>query len=311
MFDDNDVTQSENNENNDQQEKFTAPVEEVPIDDTPIPDGKILVKKKRRERLVRKGRIKQERFRGIMRFFLSIFFIAALCYGLKCRGWYMDKDAFNHVGGNSVEIINNNIIPSYKILAVLKYSNVPNVPIYMARTDSIKKSLLKLAPIENVYIRRYAFPARVQIIVRERTPVILISPDAKVQPVAFFTTDGKLIGKEYLPFHKPYKTILVLSYGNKGDDYRKWNLKKINEIEKIAQYVQFYSKEPVEYIDFRTPNDVYVKIKTVNIRLGRLDENVFKRIERIPSILPQVKLVDSNVKYLDLSWEKVNYLKLK
>ncbi len=281
------------------------------INQAPIDDGKHLVKKKRRERLVRKGRIKQERFRAFMRFFLSVFFIFLLVYCSKCRGWYMDKAAFNKVGGSSVEIINNNIVPSHKILALLKNSDVPHVPLYMARTDSIKKELMKLAPIENVYIRRYAFPARIQIIVRERIPVITISPDAKVAPVAFFTTDGKLIGREFLPLKNNYKTIKVLSYGNKGDDYRKWDLKKIREIEKIAQYVETYSKEPVEYIDFRNPTDVYVKIKTVNIRLGKLDENVFKRIERIPSILPQVKLVDSKVKYLDLSWEKVNYLKLQ
>ena len=102
-----------------------------------------------------------------------------------------------------------------------------------------------------------------------------------------------------------------MSYGNKGDDYRKWDLNKIHEIERIKNYVETYSKEKVEYIDLRNPYDVYVKIKTVNIRLGRLDDGVYKRIERIPSILPQVKMVDSKVKYLDLSWEKVNYLKLK
>ena len=53
------------------------------------------------------------------------------------------------------------------------------------------------------------------------------------------------------------------------------------------------------------------KINTVNIRLGKLDANVYKRLERLPSILPQVKLVDSKVKYLDLGWDKVNYLKLQ
>ena len=57
--------------------------------------------------------------------------------------------------------------------------------------------------------------------------------------------------------------------------------------------------------------DVYVKIETVNIRLGKLDENVFKRLEKLPSLLPQVKLMDSKIKYLDMSWEKVNYLKLE
>lgn len=281
------------------------------INQPPIDDGKHLVKKKRRERLVRKGRIKQERFRAFMRFFLSVFFIFFLVYCSKCSGWYMDKTAFNRVGGNSVEIINNNIVPSHKILSLLKNSDVPNVPLYMAGTDSIKNELMKLAPVENVYIRRYAFPARIQIIVRERIPSITVSPDAKVPPVAFFTTDGKLIGREFLPLKSNYKTIKVLSYGNKGDDYRKWDINKIRQIEKIAKYVETYSKESIEYIDCRNPNDIYVKIKTVNIRLGKLDENVFKRIERIPSILPQVKLVDSKVKYLDLSWEKVNYLKLQ
>lgn len=270
-----------------------------------------LVKKKQRERLVRKGRMKQERLRIFVRFFLSLFMLFGLIYASHCNGWFMDKNAFNYVGGNSVEIINNKIIPSHKILAVLKNSNVPDVPIYLAKTNEIKKELMQLTPIENVYIRRYAFPARMQIIIRERIPAITISPDMKVAPVAFFTTDGKLIGREYMPLSKDYKTILVLSYGNKGDDYHKWDLKKIQEIQKIAKYIETYSHEPVEHIDFRNPNDIFVKIKTVNIRLGRPDETVFKRIERIPSILPQVKLVDSKVKYLDLSWEKVNYLKLE
>ena len=202
-------------------------------------------------------------------------------------------------------------MPSHKILVLLKNSNVPNVPIYMARTGAIKKELMKLTPVEDVYIRRYAFPARIQIILKERIPVMMIAPDEKSQPVAFFTTDGKLIGREFLPLKTKYPTIKILSYGNKGDDYRKWDLNKIHEIERIKNYVETYSKEKVEYIDLRNPYDVYVKIKTVNIRLGRLDDGVYKRIERIPSILPQVKMVDSKVKYLDLSWEKVNYLKLK
>ncbi len=308
MIDDLNQNENENNEYVEYRE-FSETIEIN--DEDPIPDGKHLVKKKRRERLVRKGRMKQERFRAFMRFLFSILFIVGLVYGLKLHGWYMDKNAFNHVGGRSVEIINNRIVPSHKILVLLKNSNVPNVPIYMAKTDSIKKELMKLAPVENVYIRRYAFPARIQIILRERIPVIEVSPDAKIAPVAFFTTDGKLIGREFLPLDKSFKTILVLSYGNKGDDYHKWNLHKIHEIEKIAKYVETYSGEPVEYIDLRNPLDVYVKIKSVNIRLGQLDENVYKRIERIPSLLPQVKLIDSKIKYLDLKWEKVNYLKLE
>lgn len=280
-------------------------------DEVQVDDGKHLVHKKRRERVVRKGRMKQERFRAVMRFFISVGLILGLIYALKSGGWFLPKDAFNPKNTSSVEIINNRIVPSTKVLAILKNSNVPNLPLYMARTNSIKKDLMQLAPIENVYIRRYAFPARIQIIIRERTPVITISPDVKAAPVAFFTTDGKLIGRDFLPLDKSYKTLLVLSYGNKGDDYRKWDLDKIKEIQKIVRYIETYSKEQVEYVDLRNPNDTYVKINTVNIRLGKLDNDVYKRIERIPSILPQVKDVETKIKYLDLSWEKVNYLKLK
>ena len=36
--------------------------------------------------------------------------------------------------------------------------------------------------------------------------------------------------------------------------------------------------------------------QTANIRLGELDETVFDRIVRIPSILPQVKTLDKKIK---------------
>jgi hypothetical protein len=71
------------------------------------------------------------------------------------------------------------------------------------------------------------------------------------------------------------------------------------------------TKEPIEYIDMRNPNNIFVKVKTTKIRLGKIDGSIYDRIERIPSILPQIKIVKSNVDYLDVSWEKVNYLKLK
>lgn len=274
-------------------------------------DPERLVKNVRKKRQLRKGRRKQNVFRNFFRFCMTIVLLCSFVYISKMPQWYLDKKLFTVSNNNSVQIINNKIVKSYKILALLKKSEVPDVPIYMAKTDSIEKELKKLPPVEDVFIRRYAFPARLQIIIKERVPVITVAPDIKVPPVAAFSRDGVMIGREYLPLSKDFKTIKVLSYGNKGDDYTKWNASKIKQLETIVKYVETYSKEPVEYIDLRNPNDVYVKIKTVNIRLGKLDEKVYERIQRIPSILPQVKLVDSKVKYLDLSWEKVNYLKLE
>lgn len=271
-----------------------------------------LLKTKQRERKLRKGKKKQSLFKSLLRFFTGCLIIGGVYYFSILSGWYLPQTAFRSFDSASIQVVNNKIVKTNKIKNVIKDIEVPRLPLYMANLNELKYKLTSLAPVEDVYIRRYAFPARILIIIREAVPVISISPDAKVQPVAAFTKDGRLItGPDYLPLPNEYKTTLVLSYGNKGDDYRKWDVNKIKEIEKIARYVETFSLEPVEYIDLRNPDDVYVKIKTVPIRLGQLDSKIYERIKRIPSILPQVKKVKSKVKYIDLSWEKVNYLKLE
>lgn len=280
----------------------------IPEDE--IVDGKKLVKRMQRSRQVRKGRKRQNAFRTFLCLVMNVLIILSLVYLTQMPQWYLDENIFSVSDSGALEILNNKIVSTKKILAALKTVEVPEVPVYMAKTDNLKEKLLQFPPVEEVYIRRYAFPARLQIILREREPFITISPDAKVQPVAFFTKDGKLIGREYLPLKPEFKTLLVLSYGNKGDDYSKWDLKKLQKLDRIARYIEVYSKEPVEYVDLRNPEDVYVKIKSVNIRLGRLDEHVNERIERIPSILPEVQLMDTKIKYLDLRWKDTNYLKL-
>ncbi len=279
------------------------------LDEADILEAK-KVKKIQRERHIRKGRMIQEQVRGVFRFFVSVGILILIIWIADLPGWYMDKSAFKVYNPANITIVGNKIVPTAKVFKTLNDLNVPNHPVYLFKTGDIRNRIKKLSPVDEVYIRRYAFPAKLTIIVREKVPTVVIAPDEKVNPVAFFTKDGTLVGREYLPLSPQFKTIKVLSYGNKGDDYHKWTKEKIHKIEKIVRYVETYAKEPVLYLDFRNPEDIYVMIKTVKIRLGKLDDTVFTRIERIPSILPQVKLMDSKIKYLDLSWEKVNYLKL-
>jgi len=268
------------------------------------------LQKNQMERKIRQSQMWLKRFRHVTRFAIIIL-LAVFGYALlKLPQWYLNKNIFNSFDNKSLEILNNKIVPSYKILAALRRTDVPNIPIYRLETDDIKHNIMQLDPIEDVYIRRFWFPARLQIIVEERVPILTISPSEKVAPVGFFARGGKLIGRDYMPLPKAFKTILVLSYGARGDDYRNWNNEKIKLIEKVAKAVTVNSNEEVEYIDFRTPKDVYVKVKTANIRLGELDDTVFERINRIPSILPQVKTLDKKIKYVDLRWKDANYIKL-
>ena len=251
-----------------------------------------------------------KRFRFIARYVAIAILVAFGYMLLKSPQWYLNKDVFNSVENPSLEILNNKIVPSYKILAALRRSEIPNTPMYNFDTDEIKHNILQLEPVEAVFIRRFWFPARLQVIIQERVPVITISPTENVAPIAFFAKGGKLIGRDYMPLDKAFKTVLVLSYGVRGDDYRNWDNSKIKLIENVAKAVKEASGEEVQYIDFRTPRDIYVKVKTANIRLGELDDTVFDRIKRIPSILPQVKMLDKKIKYVDLRWKDANYIKL-
>ncbi len=271
----------------------------------------------KQSKMKRKIRHTQKRIKTF-RVLLRLFLIAALlylCYHvIYMKSWRLPQNTFSSLNNPALKISNNKIVPSYKILAAIRQIEIEDKAIFLIRTDEIKSSIMKLEPIQDVYVRRFWFPARLDIVIKERIPTILIAPNEKVEPIGYFTRDGKLIGHEYMPLRANYKTVKVLAYCTKDDDYRKWDKPKLNFIKKLAKVIEYYSDEDIEYIDMRNQGDVYVKLKSVLLRLGPVDEINFeetsKRLSRLPSLLPQVKLLDKNIKYLDLRWDKVYYIKL-
>ncbi len=260
------------------------------------------------QRQIRRSQRRLNQLRALWKFSLVILMIALGLFILKNPQWRLHKNAFDSLNSPALEIVNNRIVPAQKILAALRRNQVSTRPIFLVETENLKKSIMQLEPVQNVYIRRFWCPARLQIIIVERTPVITIAPDIDVPPIAFFSADGKLIGREYMPLAEDFKTYRVITYGS-GDDYRNWNQAKVNQFRKLAATVEMDSGESVEYIDYRNPKDVYVKIPTVNIRLGSFNAGTFDKIHRIPSLLPQVKMLNKKVKYIDLRWD-TNYIKL-
>ena len=270
--------------------------------------GRRRLKQAKMQRQVRKSQRRLNQLRSTWKLIILLSLIIFSLIILKMPQWRLHKNAFDSVDSPALEIVNNKIVPAQKILSALRRNQVSTKPIFLVKTDNLKDSIMKLEPVQNVYIRRFWFPARLQIIVIERTPIITISPDINVPPIAFFSSDGKLIGREYMPLSDEYKTVRVITYGS-GDDYRNWDRTKINNFKKLAGIIEAESGEQVEYIDYRNPKDVYVKIPTVNIRLGSFNSGTFDKTHRIPSLLPQVKMLNKKVKYIDLRWD-TNYIKL-
>lgn len=266
------------------------------------------LKQARMQRQVRQSQRRLNRLRVFYKFFLVVSLAFLIAFILKMPQWCLNPNAFDSLESPALEIVNNHIVPEQKILSALRRNQVPQQPVFLVKTDDIKKSITQLEPIQNVYIRRFWFPARLQIIVIERTPIVTISPNFESAPIAFFSADGKLIGREYMPLDENYETVLVITYGS-GDDYRNWDAIKVKNFKKLADLVESETGEEVEYIDYRNPKDVYVKIQTTSIRLGSMNPSIFGKIKRLPSLLPQVKMINKKVKYIDLRWDS-NYIKL-
>lgn len=267
------------------------------------------VRHKQKERTLRKKRKKVNRLKSFLRLILFLSLIYLIYQFFNLSGWYLPKDTFSKQDQCRIEVVNNKIIPTYVIKQALKDIKVPHKPIFLTSVKPIKKELFKIPVMRNIYVRRYGFPARIQIIVKEREPVAIIKTNLNAKPAAFFTLDGILINnKPYMNIQDDSSILKIITspHGLKKDI----TIAKYREIEKIVKDVETYSNEKVEYIDMRNSNDVYVKIKTTSIRLGTLDSTVYERIKRIYTILPQISEVNAKVKYIDLSWDKVNYLKL-
>lgn len=269
------------------------------------------LKQKRMERSVRRAQIRLHRFRIFIRI-VSIIFLICLAFKIvKYSGWYLNKSAFNTPENKYLKIHNNLITPDYKVLSALRQIPIPNHPIYMINPKIFEEAVKTLEPVKNVVVKRYIFPARLSVYVIEREPIFTIAPVEDAPPVAFFTNDGKLIGRDYLPLPETMKTYRILSYGNKGDDYDKWSKEKVLRLYNLAQLIEKATEQELLFLDMRNPNDIYIQIETVKIRIGELNTTLLERVGRIAMLDEMVKDIDKPIEYIDLSWDGTPYIKLK
>ena len=153
------------------------------------------LKQAKLQRKIRQSQRRLNRLRALYKLFLIFGMLGLIFIIINLPHWKLPANAFDSLTSPSLEILNNRIVPDQKILSALRRNQVPQEPVFLVKTDNLKKSIVQLEPVQNVYIRRFAFPARLQIVIIERIPMVLISPDINVPPIAYFSTDGKLIGK--------------------------------------------------------------------------------------------------------------------
>ena len=273
-------------------------------------EGQKILKRKQKERKIHKQQKRMKMLKGLLRFLIFVLIMFGIYEFVMLPQWYLESDVFSKPDKELVSVINNRIVPVSVIYDSIKDIKVKKLPIFLMSVAPIKRKIFSIPVVKGVYVRRYGFPARVQIIIRERVPMAVIKTDLKQKPIAFVTTDGVMVvNDKFMANAESPDTLIILT---KNPNFEtEWNSKRVQHIEKIAKAVEADSKEKVEYVDMNDPSDAYVKIETTSIRLGVLDSTVFDRIKRIHTILPHIDEVDGTVKYIDLSWDKVNYFKMQ
>ena len=250
-----------------------------------------------------------------LRMLLSLILIVIICYFsywvLKLPQWYINTDKLKKGSAEVLKIQGNLITPDYKIINMVRQTQLPYTQIFRLDTTELENNISQLTPIKKVYVRRYWFPARLVINVDERTPAFLLSPNLESEAASALTIDGVMIDHDYLPLHESIKTKKLLTYGVKDGYDEIWDKKRVEEILKLIKAIEAYSNQEVQYIDLRNQKDVYIMLEEYLIRIGEINETSFARAKWIASILPEARKYNQKVKYIDLRWDDSYYLRLK
>ena len=272
---------------------------------------KLNASKMRRAILAQRKRLNNARF--LVKFLIAVLICAFGLKVLKMRSWYINYEDLNAAKPWVLKIEGNVVTPTYKIVDMIRQTELPNLPLYRLDTRELEQNIEKLEAIENVFVRRFwfPFPARLLVIVEERTPLFVIAPNNETPPISAVTDDGVFIGRDYMPLSTRFKTTKILSYGTKGDDYENWGKDRVQELNKLVKAVETYSRENIIYLDIRNPQDVYIQLESVLVRVGAINDTVLKRARRLSATVPQVKAYVGKVKYIDIRWEDALYIKLE
>jgi len=254
----------------------------------------------------RKLKIFFARFRIIARLASYVFIIWVIFQISTLPFWYLNENIFASYPNKQLEFEGNNIISTKQIMKKLQEISLPDKPLYLIDTTSIEKKLEEMPPVKKVFIRRYWLPARLKIVIDERTPVLSIAPNHKVEPIAALTLDFykvQILEKQYLPLPEGLKTYKIITY----DDYSAWKPSLTSYLHNLAQYLENAAGDKLIYLDIRNPDDVYAQMKNVRLRIGGIKgREIFDRIQKVNSVIPEAMKIKNNINYIDLRWNNAS-----
>ena len=259
-----------------------------------------------------------------------------LCFalGMLVALWQLMTSPFWRYDQPIFSLENNHLITRQQILPLLR----PYIgqPLPLLNTVQLAKAIKRQSSVvDYVAIRRHLFPARLTILVKEKTPWAQVSShviEAQTPPVSKKMVDGQPVltqaPKAPAPIlAKPYalltpKGAIALSSASHLAPYSpklyphqhieaimlqpqtRYSNAYLNKLKSYIWKARHLAGLHLQWTDARQPNHVVFHFQETEVVLGRLNDSAEQRLLRVLVLLPKLKELKEAVSGVDLQWEE-------
>ncbi|HEY9765755.1 MAG TPA: FtsQ-type POTRA domain-containing protein [Chroococcales cyanobacterium] len=216
-----------------------------------------------------------------LKFLLLVLFIAASAALWNLPFW-------RYAGLISVR--GNRIVPSEEIMRKIESSELP---LFRIDPKGIETRIEEIPEIEKARVRRWLFPARIEVQVSERLPFAQVASQS-----VFLDLGGNRFSAPFQ--HVPLFVVLPTPYTARAK-------------ETFRQLVALWPSEATGAIDLSLSEDLRINLRGIEVRLGKIEqakelEEKFKTFYRL---LPLAERYGNRLEYVDLRFPSAPTLKCK
>lgn len=205
--------------------------------------------------------------------------------------WWLWSGPFWRWDGQ-MTVTGNRLVGKQEILAKLYVPQ--NTPLYMLRPQDLAVQLGAIPAVAQVAVRRWLFPARLEIMILERQALVRVE-GPKGEPLS------RWIDQEGVVFAAPAAHIQARFPIRIWTELQPGDRLPAEVQTHLFELLNAWPKDAEGRLDLRKPRDVYASIAGTPVRLGEVSDIALKfaMFEHVRSA-PEAKKYKDRLKYINL-----------
>ena len=251
------------------------------------PTGRTGPLKRVADRTTRQGLVKRRRRRVLRRLYGLARLAAA--GAMAWTIWWLWTGPFWKWDGQ-MTVSGNRLVGKQEIFAKLYVPQ--NTPLYMLNPQAIAAQLGAIPAVAQVAVRRWLFPARLEVMILERQALVRVE-GPKGEPVS------RWIDQEGVIFAAPAAHIQARFPIRVHTELQPGDRLPVEVQTHLFELLAAWPKDAEGRLDLRKPRDVYASIAGTPVRLGEVQEIALK-FAILDHVRPEAKKYKDRLKYINL-----------